>query len=171
MKKAYWKYTDYIFSEPESLASQVLLTSSPEGCYLENTRMIVWMLSLPTILRMVISARNRLQVFLAHNSWLNFHIWTNTMFDCHICLADTELMFCPDKDTFSQKAPSLYHSASRSYTICLHHSLPYHLPRKVAELWLHTTQHLAKESDKSAFMAEVSHTICRWALEQSSEAN
>lgn len=53
-------------------------------------------------------------MFVAHKPWLDFHIWTNTTFDCHICLADTELMFCPDKDTFPLKAPSLYHSACRS---------------------------------------------------------
>lgn len=120
----------------ESLASQILLTSSSEGCYLESMRMTVWMLSLPAILQMVISAKNSLQVCLAHNSWLNFHIWTNAMFDFHICLADTELMFCLDKDTFALKASSLFHSACRSL---LTPFFAIHPPSKVAELWLHTT--------------------------------
>lgn len=85
------------------------------------------------------------------------------MFDCHICLADKEHMFFLDKDTIPLKAPSLYHSACRSL---LTPFLAVHPPRKVAELWLHTAQHLAKESDTNAYTVEVSHTICRLALEK-----
>ena len=64
-----------------------------------------------------ISAENSLQVFLAHNSWLNVHIWTNAVFDYHVSLADTEFMFCPGKDTFPLKAPSPSHTACRSLHI------------------------------------------------------
>lgn len=86
-------------------------------CYLENMKMTVWTLSLLTILQVVISAANSLQVFLAHNSWLNFHMWTNATFDYHVSLADTEFMFCPGKDMFLLKAPSPYHTACRSLHI------------------------------------------------------
>lgn len=82
--------------------------------YLENMKMTVWMLSSLTILQVVISTENSLQVFLAQNSWLNVHIWTNATFDFHVSLADTELVFCPGKDTFPLQAPSPYHTACRS---------------------------------------------------------
>lgn len=89
--------------------------------YLENMKMKVWILSLLTILWVVISAENSLQVFLAHNSWLNVHIWTNATFN-YVSLADTELMFCPGKDMFPLKASSPNHTACSS----LHITIPCH---------------------------------------------